>query len=120
MSSHIPLVIDDRERAGPLPAVLAQAGVFDMEIRRLAVGDYLVDGRLLFERKTLPDLALSIKDGRLFGQALRLAASPLHAGRQRRAGPAMPYRLRRWSSPDIPPASAPRRPHASESGGRCR
>jgi ERCC4-type nuclease len=79
MTPLIPLIIDDRERAGPLPAELAQSGVFDIEIRRLAVGDYLVDGRLLFERKTLPDLALSIKDGRLFSQALRLAASPLRS-----------------------------------------
>jgi ERCC4-type nuclease len=79
MTPLIPLILDDRERAGPLPAALAQSGVFDIEVRRLAVGDYLVDGRLLFERKTLPDLALSIQDGRLFAQALRLAASPLRA-----------------------------------------
>jgi len=77
MTPLIPVVMDDRERSGPLPALLAQAGVFDIEVRRLAAGDYLVDGRLLFERKTLPDLALSIKDGRLFSQALRLATSPL-------------------------------------------
>lgn len=79
MTPLIPLILDDRERSSPLPALLAQTGVFDIEVRRLAVGDYLVDGRLLFERKTLPDLVLSIKDGRLFNQALRLAASPLRA-----------------------------------------
>lgn len=80
MTSPIPILIDDRERAGPLPAELARAGVFAIEVKRLALGDYLVDGRFLFERKTLPDLALSIQDGRLFRQALRLAASPLRAG----------------------------------------
>ena len=80
MNPSIPIVIDDRERAGPLPAELARTGVFAMEVKRLALGDYLVDGRFLFERKTLPDLALSIQDGRLFGQALRLAQSPLRAG----------------------------------------
>lgn len=79
MTPPIPILIDDRERAGPLPAELARAGVFELEIKRLALGDYLVDGRFLFERKTLPDLALSIKDGRLFRQALRLAESPLRA-----------------------------------------
>jgi ERCC4-type nuclease len=42
------------------------------------LGDYLLDGRLLFERKTLRDLAASLKDGRLFEQGVRLAASPLH------------------------------------------
>ena len=45
---------------------------------RLELGDYLLDGRLLFERKTLSDLAASLKDGRLFEQGIRLAASPLH------------------------------------------
>ena len=75
----VPIVIDDRERASPLPAELARTGVFALEVKRLALGDYLVDGRFLFERKTLPDLALSIQDGRLFGQALRLVQSPLRA-----------------------------------------
>lgn len=44
-----------------------------MTVRRLELGDYLVDGRLLFERKTLADLVAAIIDGRLFKQALRLA-----------------------------------------------
>jgi ERCC4-type nuclease len=39
------------------------------------VGDYLVDHRLVFERKTLNDFALSIIDGRLFSQAIRLVSS---------------------------------------------
>ena len=80
MNPLIPILIDDRERAGSLPAELARSGVFTLEVQRLALGDYLVDGRFLFERKTLPDLALSIQDGRLFRQALRLAESPLRAG----------------------------------------
>ncbi|MDB5967579.1 MAG: hypothetical protein JWQ90_29 [Hydrocarboniphaga sp.] len=69
----MPLILDDRECRGPLPDALAASGAFDVEIRRLALGDCLVDGALLFERKTLPDLAASIKEGRLFSQALRLA-----------------------------------------------
>lgn len=44
---------------------------------RLRLGDYLLDNRLLFERKTLADLVTSIISGRLFSQALRLAAAPL-------------------------------------------
>ena len=47
-------------------------------MQRLALGDYLLDERLLFERKTLRDFAVSLKDGRLFEQGVRLAASPLH------------------------------------------
>jgi ERCC4-type nuclease len=41
------------------------------------LGDFLVDGRLLVERKSLTDLMLSIQTGRLFEQSCRLAASPL-------------------------------------------
>jgi ERCC4-type nuclease len=44
-------------------------------VTRLTLGDYLIDARFLFERKTLPDLASAIRSGRLFTQALRLAAT---------------------------------------------
>ena len=44
---------------------------------RLKLGDYLVDNRLLFERKTLTDLVVAIINGRLFQQAQRLAKTPL-------------------------------------------
>jgi len=37
----------------------------------------VVDGRFLFERKTLTDLVAAIIDGRLFKQALRLAGTSL-------------------------------------------
>ncbi|MGE3105965.1 MAG: ERCC4 domain-containing protein, partial [Lysobacterales bacterium] len=73
------LVVDDRECRGPMPAALAACRVFAVEVRRLPVGDYRLDDALLFERKTLPDLAASIKDGRLFAQALRLAKAELPA-----------------------------------------
>ena len=73
------LVVDDRECRGPMPAALAACDTFAGEIRCLPVGDYCLDDALLFERKTLPDLAASIKDGRLFAQALRLAKAALPA-----------------------------------------
>lgn len=73
MKRRISIVLDDREQAGAVPIELECAGIFDVEIRRLKVGDYLVDGRFLFERKTLPDLVASIASGRLFAQTLRLA-----------------------------------------------
>jgi ERCC4-type nuclease len=41
----------------------------------LSVGDYLVDDRVLFERKNLADFVASIRDGRLFRQACRLAST---------------------------------------------
>lgn len=73
MERRIAVLVDDRERAGPVPAELARSAIFEVQVRRLPLGDYLVDGRFLFERKTLPDLAASIASGRLFSQTLRLA-----------------------------------------------
>jgi ERCC4-type nuclease len=46
-----------------------------VKVKRLVLGDYLVDDRLLFERKALQDFASSLIDGRLFRQMTRLAGS---------------------------------------------
>ena len=70
------IIADDREPKTVLAALRDLPGV-QVTVRRLSLGDYLVDGRLLVERKTLPDFALSVVDGRLFTQAARLAASEL-------------------------------------------
>jgi ERCC4-type nuclease len=73
MDEHdIKIIADDRERNCGVIAVLQNSGYCDLEIQRMPVGDYLIDDRVLVERKTLPDLLASIKDGRLFQQALRL------------------------------------------------
>ncbi|HQU17366.1 MAG TPA: ERCC4 domain-containing protein [Gammaproteobacteria bacterium] len=73
VADRIPILVDDREcRSGVVQALHASGG-FDVSVQRLPVGDYLVDDRFLFERKSLPDLALSIQSGRLFKQVLRLA-----------------------------------------------
>ena len=75
MGKVISVVVDDRESdAGVLRALAAMEGVHVVK-SRLPLGDYLVDDKLLFERKTLHDLVASIMDGRLFRQCLRLAAS---------------------------------------------
>ena len=73
----IQILADDRESQSLVIAALRQHEGIEVTVRRLELGDYLIDGRLLFERKTLLDFAISLKDGRLFDQALRLAASPL-------------------------------------------
>jgi len=73
-SNRIVVVADDRERGSPVVDRLRASRRFSLRIRRLPLGDYLVDNRFLFERKTLPDLAVSIASGRLFSQALRLSA----------------------------------------------
>lgn len=69
----IPIVADDREGRGPVLAELRGMPEFDVTVARLPVGDYRVDGRFLFERKTLTDLVASVESGRLFAQALRMA-----------------------------------------------
>lgn len=78
-TSHktVGIEVDDRESASPVLATLRECADFHVTVARLPLGDYRVDGRFLFERKTLTDLVAAIKDGRLFRQALRLAATPL-------------------------------------------
>jgi DNA excision repair protein ERCC-4 len=71
------IVADDREARGVVLKALRRHEAVRLSLQRLPVGDYLVDNALLLERKTLPDLVASIKDGRLFGQGLRLARAPL-------------------------------------------
>jgi hypothetical protein len=68
------VVIDHRERKASLVAELQRedAGSRVRWDRRI-LGDYLIDGRLLIERKSLLDLCESIKDGRLFTQAQGMA-----------------------------------------------
>ena len=74
----INIIIDDRERSQTIhQALIAMEGV-SCERQRLAIGDFQVDGRFLFERKTLPDFAVSVIDGRLFKQMTQLAMSPLN------------------------------------------
>jgi DNA excision repair protein ERCC-4 len=74
----IQIIADDRESQSQVIEALRRQNGAEVTIRRLALGDYLLDERLLFERKTLRDFAVSLKDGRLFEQGVRLAASPLH------------------------------------------
>lgn len=70
------VVVDHREaRSGVVEALQQMRGV-EVRVEQLKLGDYLVNNACLFERKTLPDFAESIKDGRLFAQAKRLASWP--------------------------------------------
>jgi DNA excision repair protein ERCC-4 len=73
----IEAIADDREANSGVVDALRGLDEVRVSIRRLELGDYELDGRLLFERKTLRDLAVSLKDGRLFEQGCRLASSPL-------------------------------------------
>lgn len=86
-SGKITILADDRERKGEVIAYLQNMENVDVKIQRLSLGDYLTarlparlgssakHNRLVFERKTLRDFAISIIDGRLFRQATRLAVA---------------------------------------------
>ena len=71
----ITVIADDREKKGKVITFLSEMKNVSVRIERLVCGDYLVDNRLVFERKTLIDFARSIADGRLFRQAIRLAGA---------------------------------------------
>ena len=71
----INIIADDREGKGEVTASLLAIRDVNVRIDRLSLGDYKVNDHLLFERKTLKDFAVSIIDGRLFDQMIRLASS---------------------------------------------
>jgi len=73
------VIVDDRERSADVIKHLRQSADIHLEIRRLKVGDYLVEDTVIVERKTLIDFAESIKDGRLFRQAEQLCNHPKKA-----------------------------------------
>jgi len=67
-----PLIVDSRETNSGIPRLLAAAGVPLHQVQ-LPAGDYQI-GDTLIERKDANDMAASILDGRLFGQAEALCA----------------------------------------------
>jgi len=80
------VLMDHRERQSQLAEFIAGDPQWQAGFAHMAVGDYLIDGRILIERKSLVDLAASIKDGRLFRQSIRLAVATRKGTRlQRRA-----------------------------------
>ncbi len=68
------VVIDHRERGSGAAASLEATPGIEARYAALRTGDYLIEDRVLFERKTIADFAASVIDGRLFQQAGRLAA----------------------------------------------
>ena len=74
-NSPINITADDREPKSEVIKSLMGIENVEVCIRRLSMGDYQVEKRLIVERKTLKDFAISIIDGRLFKQMIRLANS---------------------------------------------
>ena len=77
LKNNVPIhiIADDRERQSEVIDSLAGFENVNVCIRRLSIGDYQVDNRLIIERKTLKDFAVSIIDGRLFKQMILMANS---------------------------------------------
>ena len=73
--SMISILVDDRERSSAVMEELRRYDQVEVQVQRLAVGDYCLDKHLIVERKTLPDMMASIVDGRMFRQAMRLVSS---------------------------------------------
>ena len=72
-----PVLVDHRERESGIPDALVAAGL-DVRLTDLPVGDYVLGPGLAVERKGPQDLGASIRDGRIFDQAIRLqSAFPL-------------------------------------------
>jgi len=69
------VVIDHREPE-VFRSLFAETDV--VSTAQLECGDFLINNRWLFERKTIHDLAISLVDGRLFRQALALLKSDTH------------------------------------------
>src|SRR6201982_686385 len=76
-TAHI--IADDRERACGIVDQLKEFADVDLRIEHLLVGDFVVSGQIVFERKRADDFAASLIDGRLFSQAARLVKQPLRS-----------------------------------------
>ncbi|WP_456474606.1 ERCC4 domain-containing protein [Candidatus Pyrohabitans sp.] len=67
----VEVVVDIREQASPVPALLREMGA-EVKLRSLSVADYVVSERVGIERKAARDYISSLFSGRLFDQASRL------------------------------------------------
>jgi DNA excision repair protein ERCC-4 len=74
---NVEIVVDDRERPSGIVAELERLGGVAVKIKHLELGDYCIDSAVLIERKSAADFAQSLIDGRLFGQAGRMATSSM-------------------------------------------
>src|SRR5688572_16422920 len=73
-----PVLVDYRERGSSIPDALLAAGL-DVQLTDLPVGDYVLGPGLAVERKGPHDLGASIRDGRIFDQAVRLQSAFVQA-----------------------------------------
>ncbi len=77
--NSLAILVDHREAQSRLFKLMVNSPNVEVKVGHLDVGDYLIENTLIVERKTILDLICSIKDGRLFFQAGRLASHHLPA-----------------------------------------
>ena len=65
------IVVDKREERSGIPSLLRELGI-SVRYEMLEVGDYLLPGDILVERKSARDFISSLLDGRLFDQSSNL------------------------------------------------
>ena len=74
-NEKIRVIADDRERNSGVIQCFENRPELSLEIERLPVGDYVVNNKYVFERKTLKDFVISIFDGRIFRQTSAMLCS---------------------------------------------
>ncbi|KAL6927739.1 hypothetical protein ACO0SA_004362 [Hanseniaspora valbyensis] len=62
------VIVDSREFNAPLPGLLSRFGQCVVKPAFLTVGDYILTPTIAVERKSIPDLTASLKNGRLIKQ----------------------------------------------------
>lgn len=65
---HINIIADDREQKSEVIPSLSRIEKVTVRIQRISIGDYQIDNRVVVERKTLKDFAISIIDAGFSGR----------------------------------------------------
>jgi len=77
INPKISLKVDYREqRSGIINEIEKISNQINCEVMQLPIGDYRIDDKIIIERKTIADFLLSIKNGRIFQQAYKMANLP--------------------------------------------
>lgn len=71
--TKVSIVIDDREKLSGIERLLRGHAEIEYRFERLALGDFIINDRVIIERKTQQDFGQSLCSGRLFDQASRLS-----------------------------------------------
>jgi DNA excision repair protein ERCC-4 len=76
--STVELKIDFRERTASRRKFIEELpDSFTVHYTQLPVGDYVIDNKIIVERKTFEDFRASVRDGRIFRQAYRMASAKM-------------------------------------------